>query len=335
MGESYPGAVLDFCTATIRYDHINNMKILRSKLFLAVAAVVAAVLVLHFFFPAQVVAFGRAVERQAAGLEEKRLELPDLQVAYLEGGTGEPLLLIHGFGADKDNWTRVSRHLTDRFHVYAIDLPGFGDSSKPADWTYRIQDQVERVHAIAQALKLERPHLGGSSMGGMISASYAARFPGEVASLWLLAPGGVAGAEPSEMMQRIAAGEPIPLLAKSAADFEQVFQLMFVEPPFVPGPYLEWLGARAAANYDLHLKIFGEIRNESIPLENLVGGLQVPTRIVWGEQDRVLHVSGAQVLAGLMPKASVLVMPGTGHLPMIERPQAVADDYRTFRDSLK
>ena len=314
------------------------MRILKSKITLALAGLLATLIALTLLFPTQAAETGIALERANAGLELKTLQVSGIEVAYLEGGKGEPLLLIHGFGSNKDNWTRVSGYLTPQFHVYAIDLPGFGDSSKPADWRYRIQDQVEYVHTIAQALGLQRVHLGGSSMGGQIAASYAARYPNEVASLWLNAPAGVASAEPSEMFKQIALmkpGDRMPLLSQTPEDFPQVFDMMFVDPPFVPGFVVRYLGERAAANFKLHERIFEEIRSESIPLENLMGGLQTPARIVWGEQDRVLHASGAKILAGLMPNASVLLLPDTGHLPMMERTQVVAEDYLSFRAALK
>ncbi len=309
----------------------SRLSLLIGLLVLLLAALAGA----YILFPQQAAQLGIALERSRSGLTEKTLTLPDMQIAYLEGGQGEPLLLMHGFGADKDNWTRVSRHLTPHFHVFAIDLPGFGESSKPADWRYRTQDQVERLHAIIAALGLQHPHLGGSSMGGQIAASYAARYPDEVASLWLNAPGGVFSAQPSEMILRIQAGEKIPLLAQSREEFDQVFALMFIDPPFVPSAFKQILAERAAANYELHSRIFKDLRYDSVPLENLVNGLPTPTRIVWGEQDRVLHVSGAKILAGLMPNASVLVLPATGHLPMVERSQAVAEDYLSFRAGLK
>ena len=314
------------------------MRILKSKITLALAGLLATLIALTLLFPTQAAETGIALERARAGLELKTLQVSGIEVAYLEGGHGEPLLLIHGFGSNKDNWTRVSGYLTPQFHVYAIDLPGFGDSSKPADWRYRIQDQVEYVHTIAQALGLQRMHLGGSSMGGQIAASYTARYPNEVASLWLNAPAGVASAEPSEMFKQIALmkpGDRMPLLSQTPEDFPQVFDMMFVDPPFVPAFVVHYLGERAAANFKLHERIFTELRTESIPLENLMGGLPTPTRIVWGEQDRVLHASGAKILAGLMPNASVLLLPDTGHLPMMERTKVVAEDYLSFRAALK
>ena len=93
------------------------------------------------------------------------------------------------------------------------------------------------------------------------------------------------------------------------------------------------MGRTAVANHDLNSKIFRQVRG-SAPLEPQVKGLQVPARIVWGEKARALNVGGARILAGLMPNASVLILPGVGHLPMLERPREVGQDYRAFRDGL-
>ncbi|HUS24025.1 MAG TPA: alpha/beta fold hydrolase [Candidatus Binatia bacterium] len=300
-----------------------------------IVTVVAVVLGFHFLFPLQEMRFARGLERKAAHLEEKSIEVNGLHVAYLEGGKGPPLVLVHGFGADKDNWVRVSKHLTDSYHVVAPDLPGFGDSSKPVDARYRIDDSVERLHAIVGAMGLTHFDLGGNSMGGCISATYAAKYPNDVASLWLLDPGCVATAEPSDMAKAIIAGAPVPLLARDEAEFDALIGWVFHTPPFIPHAYKKVLAARGAANYELHSRIFREIRGEYVPLEQLVKGLPIPTRIVWGADDRVLHPSGAKVLASLLPQSSVTLMPGVGHLPMLEQPKATAEDYRAFRATLR
>ncbi len=91
-------------------------------------AVAAGVL---YFVPATLLASVRTVERGLAGLSEHSVQVDNLEIAYLEGGSEKnpTLLLIHGFGADKDNWLRFARPLTERYHVVALDLPGFGDSN--------------------------------------------------------------------------------------------------------------------------------------------------------------------------------------------------------------
>lgn len=303
----------------------------------ALGGALVAIAILAMLFPRPAAEIGLALERSRAGLEVRTMQAAGVEIAYLEGGQGEPLLLVHGFGADKDNWTRVAGRLTSHYRVIAVDLPGFGDSGKPIDRRYRIQDQVENLHSIIQALGLKTLHLGGSSMGGQIVASYAARYPQAVRSLWLLAPLGVATAKPSEMFRQMEGLGPearMPLIARTPEDFRSVFDLVFFKAPMDLRAAIPYLADRAVANHKLHERIFQELRDESIPLENLIGGSPVPARIVWGEQDRVLDSSGAKILAGLMPKSSVFMVPDAGHLPMVERPRLVARDYLKFRASL-
>ncbi|PTU32577.1 alpha/beta fold hydrolase [Stenotrophobium rhamnosiphilum] len=305
------------------------------KKLLGLLVVIALVVTgLYYACPEKLVKLAVEGERAAASLSRHEIDVAGLKYVYLEGGKGEPLVLIHGFGADKENFTRVAKFLTPRFHVIIPDLPGFGESGKPADGIYTVASQVERVHALVQALGLKTVHLGGSSMGGNIAASYAAKYPTETASIWLLAPAGLGTAPPSDVELSLKDGGRNPLIASNPDEFAAVFKFVMADPPFLPRRFIDVMGRTAVANHELNAKIFQQIRSEP-PLESRVPGLTVPARIVWGDKDRALNVGGAKILAGLMPNASVLILPGIGHLPMLERPREVAADYLTFRDGLK
>ncbi|TXI10582.1 MAG: alpha/beta fold hydrolase [Rhizobium sp.] len=288
---------------------------------------------LYYTVPEKLAQYAVDGERAVARLTRHETDVAGFHIVYLDGGTGEPLVLLHGFGADKENFTRVAKFLTPHYRVVIPDLPGFGESSKPADADYGIDAQVERVHAFVQQLGLKKVHLGGSSMGGNIAAVYAAKYPDETGSIWLLAPAGVSTAPPSVLTERMSQGGSNPLIASNADEFAAVFHFVMEDPPFVPRRILDVMGRTAVANHDLNSKIFRQVRG-SAPLEPQVKGLQVPARIVWGEKDRALNVGGARILAGLMPNASVLILPGVGHLPMLERPREVGQDYLAFRDGL-
>jgi pimeloyl-ACP methyl ester carboxylesterase len=95
---------------------------------------------------------------------------------------------------------------------------------------------------------------------------------------------------------------------------------------------LDVMAKERIRNFALEERIFKQLGADSV--EKRVTGLSTPTLIVWGEKDRVLNVGTAEVLHKLMPRSQVIVMPGIGHLPMIERPQQSADDYLRFRASL-
>ncbi len=322
------------------------MLVLILKLLLALLALTVLVYAaLYFLAPAKIADTAMSLERMRAKLERSEMDITadgrNWHLVYLEGGSADapPLLLLHGIGADKDNWTKVAASgLTRHYRVYAVDLPGFGESDKPADARYRIADQVARVAEIAKKLGLSRFHLAGNSMGGWISAAYAVAHPEQVLSLWLLNPAGVMSAEPSEMMKLMAAGMPLPLFARSEQDFGRLLQFVMQKPPFIPAPVRTVLAGRQIANFRLNEMIFEEIREKSGALDDslaaLTPPLATPTLIVWGDRDRVLHPSGAAILNRLLPKAKTVMLPGIGHLPMLETPGRVTADYLAFRATL-
>lgn len=311
------------------------------KLLLALLGLVLLVFAgLYFLAPVRLADTALSLERMRAGLQRSEMDIPGFHIVYLEGGPANapPLLLLHGVGADKDNWTRVGAKFTSHYRVYAVDLPGFGESSKPATAGYRIEDQVAYVAAIAQALKLEHFDLGGNSMGGWISAAYAVAHPEQVNSLWLLDPGGVMGAADSEMITMIKAGKPVPLFARNVGEFRELLKFTMSQPPFIPAPVLAVLAGRQAQNYELNLSIFKQLREDSKPLDAelaaLPAPLATPTLITWGREDHVLDVSGAEILHKLLPNSQVQILDGVGHLPMLEAAGDSARAWLEFRARL-
>jgi pimeloyl-ACP methyl ester carboxylesterase len=282
-----------------------------------------------------------AAERVRSGVYRVETAVDDVPVAYLEGGDGDVVLLLHGFTANKDHWTRLARYLTPHMRVIAPDLPGFGESGLVDGGDYSVGAQAERLRLVAADQGLTRFHLGGSSTGGNIAGAFAARYPEMVKSLWLVAPLGVEGAEPSEVDRLVAAGEPPPLIIERPQQYGRVLDLVFEEKPWIPRPVRKHLARQSAARYQHYRWVYGQIRDvgpgeckPATPLEPLLRGSDVPTLIVWGDRDRILDVSGAQVLADEMGNAQVEIMPGVGHLPMLESPETTAGRYLVFIDSL-
>ena len=306
--------------------------------WVAVALLFFVIVALFYFtFPGVVYTLSMKAERALAGLSTREIALGDeLRLVYTDGGDGEPLILLHGFTADKDHWTRVARHLTPHMRVIAPDLPGFGESTRNPDFDYSIESQLPRLEAFVDALGVSRFHIGGSSMGANLAGHFAARHPERVLSLWLLAPAGVSGGDSSEMAQVLAAGGEHPLIPGSRADFERTLDFVFEQRPFIPGAIRRHLAAVAIERESLRHQIFDDLLNDgrtdiAPPLNPALSGLPVPALIVWGRQDRVLHPSGGDVLAASMPRADVEFMTQTGHLPMLEAPGPTARRYLRFR----
>lgn len=310
------------------------MRMVKWGLLVILLLILAAV---GFVYLAPERALGMALnaERERAGLVRKQITLPDgLRYVYLEGGSGEPLMLLHGFGANKDNFTRIARLLTPHYHLIVPDHLGFGESAHPQGADYSAAAQAERLHGFAAALGLQKLHLGGSSMGGQIAMLWALQYPDQVQSLWLLDPGGVWKTAPqSELNQRLASGASNPLMAKTEDEFAGIFHFAMRHPPFVPRPMLDVLARERIANFALEAKIFPQLRGDS--LEERIRGLPTKTLIVWGEQDRAIHPGTGPLLHALLPSSQLILMPDTGHLPMIERPTETARDYLAFRTGVR
>lgn len=306
------------------------------KLILGVALLLAFAAGTLYCWPGALVAGITFVERQQAGLSPRQVQVDDLTIHYYEGGpaNAETLLMIHGFGANRDNWLRFAHFFTDRYHVIALDLPGFGESSRP-DIRYDVLSQAERVRAFAQALKVERPHLIGNSMGGHIAALYAARHPAEVASLALLDNSGIDSPQKSELIQRLERGEPNPLVARSAEEFDALLKFVFVTPPPLPDALKRYFAERSVANREHYDRVFAQLRSHYVPLEPELPKIEAPTLVLWGDKDRALDVSSIQVMEPLLKRPSVVVMKDCGHAPMIERPEETARHYQAFLDRHK
>ncbi len=282
-----------------------------------------------YLFPEQVLVAISKVERGKAGLEYFEADVNGMNMKYLAGGKGETLLLIHGFGANKDNWTRVSKYLTPHFSVIAPDLVGFGESARPDGAGYTIMEQMERVKAFADKLNLKSFHLGGSSMGGNISAAFAATYPDYIKSLWLVAPAGVYSSEPSEMSGLLKKGEN-PLIAKDRDGYNGVLDFVFYKKPFIPGPVADAFAAEAIRNKPINDIVFKAIHEKPLATDEVLKGCTIPTLVVWGKNDRVLHYSGANILGRNMKNAEVILMDETGHLPMIEKASKAGRDFLRF-----
>lgn len=280
----------------------------------------------------------RRMARRRAGMDRHEVTLPSgADVVYLDtGGAGVPLILVHGIGASKDHWPPLAAQIGGRFRILAPDLPGFGESTHDGVDTSMV-GQAQTLDAFADALGLGRFHLAGSSMGGRVAAVYAAAHPDRLRSLWLLDPAGALGTELSEMIQQIEAGAPPPLFSRTADEYAEVIAFTMAEPPDWPRPALRVLAAEGAPHYDRYLALFDALADEirdGKTTEEILAGLDVPTLVTWGGADRVLHPSGAATIAAAVTDGRAHVMPGLGHVPMLEDPEGSAAAYLAFLDDV-
>ena len=284
---------------------------------------------------------GLGMERSMAGFEEKHIKLSDHDWTYLEttedkdGPKLPTVVLVHGFGADKDNWTRMVQNL-EGFHVIAPDLPGHGDSSFDKNAQYGFDKQSLRLAEFVDAIGLKSFHLVGNSMGGGISALYAFRHPARVKSLALLDAVGFYGSEPSELQLIIKNKQKNPLIVRSPEDMEALMNFAMEQVPFLPWPATNVLARKAMQKEQANDHIFKQITLEaeaarySGGFSNVFESLMIPSLVLWGEQDRVLHVSSVDKFFQHIPSVEVEVWPNVGHAPMVEVPEKTANRLMAF-----
>lgn len=299
-------------------------------IMVTVFTILVACAAIYFIAPGAVFELAMSIARRSAGLRLKETTVDGHRVPYLEGGKGEPLVLIHGFGANKDHWTMIAPFLTRHFRVIAPDVPGFGDSSRNQQARYGLDEQIARLTEFAATMGLDRFHVGGNSMGGYLAAIFAARQPDKVETLWLLAPAGAMSAEPSELQELIEQGTNL-LVITDERTFDTLADMVFTVQPPMPAQFKRPLMQRQFAEAAFNAKIFDELFADPVGLETELAECKVRSLLVWGDQDRLLHPSGANILSEVLKDVECRIMTRMGHVPMLERPAETAADFLRFQ----
>lgn len=299
---------------------------MQALIYVLVAAA-AAYLLTRFVFPLPAVRLLLRLVRRACGLSAHSIEVDGRVWHYLEGGApdGEVLLLLHGFGGDKDNWPIYARYFRKRYRIVIPDLPGFGDNWRDDDADYGIPAQTRRLHAFVNTLTLGRMHLVGNSMGGYLALVYTLEHPDDVRTLTLLNNAGVRGADKSELEVRAERGES-PLVIASAAEFDDLLKFLVYRPLPVPAFVKTFFTRRALERREfldrLFWGLFDEIRDA--PLNDRLADIGAPTLIVWGRHDRLIDVSSVAAMTAKIPHSDSVIFDDVGHIPMLEKPAATA-----------
>ena len=243
-------------------------------------------------------------------------------------GTGEPLVLLHGIGSRWEIWKPVLGRLAPRRDVLAVDLPGFADSPMPPGPPPPGTDSLTRlISAWLDELGLERPHVAGNSLGGLISLELAKR--DRVRSATALSPAGffngpeAAGAGAALWLGVRAARWAAPraqTLMTPRLRRQLALGALFAHPTRMPTQ-------DAAANLRaLAAAPWFDATLPAITSERFRGGerITVPVTIAWGARDHLLAPRQARRAATAIPHARVIELPGCGHVPTYDDPELVA-----------
>jgi pimeloyl-ACP methyl ester carboxylesterase len=268
---------------------------------------------------------------RAAGVHEETFSLAGVSVpVLLRDGVDAPMLLLHGFGADKEGWLPMAALLRRSRGLVIPDLPGFGvaDAIEPASASARAQ--AAAVLSLLDHLAIERVHVVGNSMGGGIALRLAQDAPARIGSMTLIGSVGPIVIK-SQFLLEVERGDN-PLLVKDVADFDRM--LRFVSERSLPAPRAirRYLGAAYAARRTYLNGLFqgwiASAPDAGVPED--LERLSTRALILHGTQDRVIHASTAAALAHRLPNARLEFLEGVGHIPQIEAPLQVARHLERF-----
>ncbi|MBX7078717.1 MAG: alpha/beta hydrolase [Nannocystaceae bacterium] len=278
----------------------------------------------------------------------QRFEHRGHAIAVVERGRGEAMLAIHGFPSASWDWHAILPGLTPRFRVIAPDLLGFGWSDKPRSFRYSMLDQADRLEALLAARGVDRVHLLAHDYGDTVAQELLARHEQRagrglaIASCVLLNGGLFPECHHPRPVQRLLATRLGPLVARlsSRRTLARGLHAIFGRdtPPSPAFVDELWTMLRHADGQLALPRLIDYIRERKQHRARWVGALErtrVPLVLIDGAAD---PVSGADMIARwreLLPQAQLVVLPGIGHYPQIEAPDAVLAAMLRFHDRLR
>ena len=243
-----------------------------------------------------------------SGVESRSIQVAGHRVHYLAEGPdgGPPVVLVHGLGGHGEEWFNLSAYFVKAgYRVYLPDLPGYGRSEKPADFSYSVRDEAEAVAGFIDALGLKQVNLGGISMGGGIVQHVAFRHPDRVRRLMLFDSVGI------NQMPTFDARLFTPT---TPAELDQLEALLMPNPPKVPGFVARDVLRHSKKDAWVIQRALDSMRTAQDATDSMLPQLKMPVLIVWGDADRIIPLAQGETMHRLVPQSELVVVPGCGHL---------------------
>jgi len=236
------------------------------------------------------------------------LKINELEINYQMSGQGQAILLLHGWGADLYSFKSVYDTLSIDFCVYAIDLPGFGQSTPPKT-VWNTQDYANCIKQFIQQLNIKNPILIGHSFGGRIAIRLAAAQE-QMTKLILVDSAGIKPKRTSSYYLKI-------YLYKFIKKIVTLPLLNSIFNSFVERAKRK-LGSTDYQNANGIMRdILITVVNEDLTI--LLSKITIPTLLIWGEHDQATPVSDGQLMEKLIPNAGLVVLKNAGHFSYLDK----------------
>jgi len=249
-------------------------------------------------------------------------------------GAGAPLLLLHGLLFSHRSWRRVAPRLAESFAVHAIDLPGHGESDRPAAYSYSFDALVHTLAGLLDELGLGKVWLMGHSLGGGLGVLLAARYPERVQGLVLVSP--FVYPVPLSLEMRLAlvpvVGELVFKHLYGRRDLERFLRHnVYLDPSLPTEEDLQyaWERLNRPGGRDATYRLMQHLARPEV-LAAAPPRVSCPVRVIRGQRDRLMPLANAERLVAELGQAELVSIPGTRHMPMEERPDAFLEAVLPF-----
>lgn len=256
-------------------------------------------------------------------MQTKTINVNNISLAYARRGVGKPLMLVHGFPFDHTAWDEVASLLENDFDLILPDLRGFGDSMRVQS-PYSIPDMADDLAALLDHLGIGKTAVAGHSMGGYVALAFANKYPQRVSGLALVSSQASADT-PERKKGRY----------KTAQDVEEKGVAALAE---AMTPKLSAHEKVQASVRDLILKqnqpgVIGALRamaerEDSAPL---LASFTFPVVLIHGDADALIPHEKSEEIAAVIPGAQITILPGAGHMPMLEFPRETAEALKSLK----
>jgi pimeloyl-ACP methyl ester carboxylesterase len=250
------------------------------------------------------------------------------KIAYYERGKGSVVILIHGLGADSHHWAANIDELSPNFRVIALDQIGYGQSDKPL-MRYTVENFSNYLHAFLLALKIPKASLVGSSLGGWVALDFTLRHPQMAEKLVLV---DAAGLRPTAALKWPEGGRK----TLSPPNTRWFFDLMAANREWATtdlGPNAFERHVQNGDSYTVASSVAEMFTGREFEDKKL-GKVHVPTLIIWGRDDMLIPLAMGEELHKGIAGSQMIVIDGTGHIPMVGKPMEFNEAVRKFLSPL-
>jgi len=245
----------------------------------------------------------------------EKVQVNGISMAYDRGGTGAPLLLLHGFPLDHSIWAPLASHLETNFELLMPDLRGFGLSDVVKD-EFTLAHMAADLASLLDDLNIRKTHLAGHSMGGYVALAFAHAYPERVSGLGLLGSHALPDSAESKAGRYATAKQ---IAVNGAAAVVGMAEKLSANPRFIP--HLREIILRQPPQ-----GLIGALKAMAVrpDAREFAASFDFPVVLVHGLADALISVERAHEMKLLLPHADLTELPGVGHSAMLEAPVETA-----------